>query len=86
MQSPVCFFFISLGTRLWSQFLKKSMNMLQKQPLNTLCMIYQPFLEVYSFSLHVAVFHIRLTSFAFLTFLSLCEGWMFYNSLKNPLP
>ena len=60
--------------------------MIQKQSLNILCTIYQPFLEVYSFYLHVAVFHIRLTSFVFLTFFSLCEGSMFYNSLKNSSP
>ena len=42
--------------------------MLQKQSLNILCRIYQLFLEVYNFSLHIAVFHIRLSSFVFVTF------------------
>ena len=83
MQYQVCFFLSFSGDKVSEPVPEKSMNMLQKQSLNILCTIYQPFLKVYSFSLRVAVFHIRLTSFVFLAFLSLCEGWMFYNSLKN---
>ena len=86
MQYQVCFFFNFSGDKVSEPVPEKSMNMLQKQSLNILCTIYQPFLKVYNFSLHIAVFHIRLTSFAFLTFLSLCEDWMFYNSLKNSPP
>ena len=49
-------------------------------------MNYWLFLEVYSSSLHVTVFHIRLTSFVFLMFLSPCKGWMFYNNSNNTPP
>ena len=54
--------------------------------MNLLCLIYQSFLEVYSFSLHVTAFHIRLTSFVLLTSLSPCKGWMFHNSLNKSPP